>query len=314
MRDAFVARLEELAKADPRVMLLTGDLGFGVLNRFAAALPDQYLNVGVAEQNLTAVATGLALEGNIVFTYSIGNFPTLRCLEQVRNDACYHDANVKIVCIGGGFSYGPLGPSHHATEDIAILRSLPNITVFSPTDTWEVAGATAAMIETPGVCYLRLDKSVSGFSARPGEVFTPGRARTLRDGRDLTIIATGGIAGEALAAAKLLAARGIQCRVVSMHTIVPLDTDALDAASRETGGIVTLEEHSVIGGLGGAVAEHCLESGNVPVHFARFGLRGGFSSVVGSQAYLRKVYGLDADSVAAGIETLLRSGNAAAVA
>jgi transketolase len=311
VRDAFVARLEELARTDPRIMLLTGDLGFGVLDTFSKVLPDQFLNVGVAEQNLTAVATGLALEGSIVFTYSIGNFPTLRCLEQIRNDACYHDANVKLVCIGGGFSYGPLGPSHHATEDLAILRALPNMTIFSPTDAWEVACATEAMVNTPGVCYLRLDKSVSGFGVRPGEVFTPGRARVLREGGDITIVVTGGIAGEALGAAKLLAARGLQCRVLSMHTITPLDTAALDAAARETGGVVTLEEHSVTGGLGGAVSEHCLESGTVPRRFARFGLRAGFSSVVGSQAYLRRAYGLDAESVAAGIETLLRSGNAA---
>lgn len=314
MRDAFIARLEALAEHNPDIMLATGDLGFGVLDRFAARYPAQFLNVGVAEQNLTGVATGLALEGYTVFTYSIANFPTLRCLEQVRNDACYHGANVKIVAIGGGFSYGPLGPSHHATEDIAILRAIPNLTLFAPTDAWEAAEATEAMIRTPGVCYLRLDKSVSGALPVPGERFTAGRARLLREGADVTVFATGGIAGEALGAATLLARRGLSCRVVSMHTLVPFDGEAVSAAARETGGIVTLEEHSVIGGLAGAVAEYCLEAGIRPLRFARFGLRAGFSSVVGSQGYLRRTYGLDSEALASGIEELLRGNEGAAIA
>ena len=129
MRDAFVERLSELAAEDPRICLITGDLGFGVLDDFARHFPDQYINAGVAEQNMTAIAAGMALEGHVVFTYSIGNFPTLRCLEQIRNDVCYHNANVTIVAIGGGFSYGVLGMSHHATEDIAIMRALPEMTV-----------------------------------------------------------------------------------------------------------------------------------------------------------------------------------------
>src|SRR5437870_4203198 len=137
MRDAFMARLERMAAADPRVFFITGDLGFGVVDRFAEKFPRQFLNAGVAEQNMTGLATGLALEGRVVYTYSIGNFPTLRCLEQVRNDAAYHDANVKVVAIGGGFSYGALGMSHHAMEDLAILRAIPGITVVAPGCLWE---------------------------------------------------------------------------------------------------------------------------------------------------------------------------------
>src|SRR5437868_12139385 len=159
MRDAFVDSLRRAAAADRRVMVLTGDLGFGVLDRFATQFPDQYLNVGVAEQNLTGVATGLALDGHIVFTYSIANFPTLRCLEQIRNDACYHEANVKVVAVGGGFSYGPLGISHHATEDLSIMRALPNMTICAPGDQWEAREATKSLAANPGTCYLRLDKS-----------------------------------------------------------------------------------------------------------------------------------------------------------
>ena len=159
MRDHFVKRLCELAESDRRITLITGDLGFGVLNEFRQRFPRQFINAGIAEQNMTGLATGMALEGRIVFTYSIGNFSTLRCLEQIRNDACYHEANVKIVSVGGGFSYGALGISHHATEDLAIMRSLPGLTVVSPCGLWEAVQAAEAVTRTPGVCYVRIDKS-----------------------------------------------------------------------------------------------------------------------------------------------------------
>ena len=153
MRDAFVAELIAIARSDSRVMLLTGDLGFGVLTPFADAFPRQFVNVGVAEQNLTGLATGLALSGHVVFTYSIGNFPTLRCLEQIRNDVCYHDANVKVVAIGGGFSYGALGVSHHATEDLAIMRALPAMTDLLPGRQSRSDGRDEHRLPNPG-CLL----------------------------------------------------------------------------------------------------------------------------------------------------------------
>lgn len=300
MRTAFIEELSELASADPRILLITGDLGFGVFEEFARRYPRQFLNAGVAEQNMTGLATGLALEGRIVFTYSIGNFPTLRCLEQIRNDASYHDANVKVVCIGGGFSYGALGISHHATEDIAILRSLPGLTVVSPGDEWEARQATRALVSTPGTCYLRLDKSKAPPTHGPHDTFTIGVARRVREGADLTIAATGGILEVALEAAEGLAMHhGVQTRVLSVHTAKPLDTAALAAACHETGALITLEEHTVEGGLGGAVAECLLELGVVPRAFRRIGLRAGFSSAVGSQGYLRARYGLDRTSVIA---------------
>jgi len=304
MRDTFATRLTELAEADPRVMLVTGDLGFGVLTPFAARFPRQFLNVGVAEQNMTGVATGLALEGRTVFTYSIGNFPTLRCLEQIRNDAVYHEANVKVVSIGGGFSYGALGMSHHATEDLAILRTLP-MTVVSPGCDWETREATTAIANTPGTCYLRLDKSTAGWTERPGETFTLGKARVLRDGSDLTIVATGGILGAALQVADSLKSRGHAVRVISMHTIRPFDVDAVIDAARSTGGILTVEEHTVVGGLGSAVAEACLDAGVAPRRFARVGLRAGLSSIVGSQEYLRGRYGMNADAIEAAARKML---------
>jgi transketolase len=308
MRDVFVKALERAAEQDARIFLITGDLGFGVLDGFAKRRPHQFLNAGVAEQNMTGLATGLALEGRVVFTYSIGNFPTIRCLEQIRNDAAYHGANVKIVSIGGGFSYGALGISHHATEDLSILRALPGITVAAPGDDWEVEKLVPAIIEQPGTCYLRLDKSSAQNTSAPGEVFMLGKAREVRAGEDVTAIVAGGILARVLRVADALATEGLSCRVLSMHTIKPLDFEAIRAASTETGGIVTVEEHTVDGGLGGAIAECCLESGILPRAFYRIGLRAGFSSIVGSQEYLRGQYGLGDDSIADALRSTARRG------
>jgi transketolase len=297
MRDRFIGVLTELARENPEMLLLTGDLGFGVLDNFVANFRSQFLNTGVAEQNMTGLAAGLALEGYSVFTYSIGNFPTLRCLEQIRNDICYHNANVKIVCIGGGMSYGPVGMSHHATEDLAILRALPGIEVFSPGDLWEAEEISRYLVSHCGPAYLRLDKSTAKPTVRPGEIFRPGVIRTVRTGSDVTLAATGGILGEALAAADILAEQGVHCRVLSVHTIKPLDAETLSLAASETEGIISIEEHAVNGGLGGAIAEALMEAGAFPGFFVRMGLRNTFSSIIGSQEYLRTVYSLDAASI-----------------
>ncbi len=307
MRDQFIKRLAELATQDKRIMLITGDLGFGVFNHFRETLPGQFINAGVAEQNMTMLATGMALEGHIVFTYSIGNFPTLRCLEMIRNDAAYHDANVKVVCIGGGFSYGALGISHHATEDLAIMRSLPAVAVLSPCGLWEALEATQAAVNTPGTCYLRLDKDHGEDSPRPGERFQLGQARVLREGEDCAILVTGGILREVQKAADDLAGQGISVRIVSIHTLKPLDQVTVVRAARETGGLITVEEHTLHGGLGGAVAELLMDSGVTPRRWLRIGLAAGFSSIVGSQEYLRRCYGLDAQSIARRVATLVRS-------
>ena len=289
--------LTELAPERPELLLLTADLGFGVLDEFTKRFPRQFLNVGVAEQNMSGIAAGLSLEGHLVFTYSIGNFPTLRCLEQIRNDICYRDANVKIVSVGGGMSYGALGISHHATEDLAILRSLPNMTVFSPCDRWEAAEATRYLIAHQGPAYLRLDKSAAPVASQAGETFQPGSIRTVREGFDITLAATGGILEDALIAADVLSGLGIFCRVLSVHTIKPIDVGTLIAAASETGGIISIEEHAVDGGLGGAIAEALMDAGAAPGTFVRMGLRNTFSSVVGSQKYLRQVYSIDASAI-----------------
>lgn len=308
MRDAFIARLAELAEKDPRVMLVTGDLGFGVLTGYAQRFPGQFLNAGVAEQNMTGLAAGMAQEGRVVFTYSIANFPVLRCLEQIRNDAAYHGLNVNVVSIGGGFSYGALGMSHHATEDLAVMRSMPGVTVFSPGCLWEAEEATSACVRTPGVCYLRLDKSSAGRTNRPGETFEVGKARRLREGSDAAILAAGGILAEALAAADSLAAQGISCSVLSVNCLKPFDAEAALQAASRCKAVVTVEEHVVEGGLAGAFSEACLENGVFPRKFARLGLRAGFSSIVGSQAYLRSKYGMDARAVESTVKRLLAEG------
>lgn len=305
MRDVFVARLVAEAAIDERINLITGDLGFGVLDKFWNRFPKRFLNAGVAEQLMTSVATGLALEGRIVCTYSIANFPILRCLEQIRNDAAYHDANVKVVSIGGGFSYGALGMSHHATEDLAILRALPQVTVFTPSCDWEAAECTSAMLRHPGVCYLRLDKSTAGDTSRPGEVFEVGAVRRIREGSDLTIVTCGGILGEVLKAVEVLSSNGISVRVLAVPTLKPLHTGEVLAASRETGGILTVEEHVLTGGLGSTVAEVLLDSGATPRRFARMGIEGGYSSIVGSQDYLRSRHGLDAPGISQRVRALV---------
>src|SRR6266480_7640900 len=214
----------------------------------------------VAEQNMTGIAAGMALSGKIVFTYSIANFPILRCLEQVRNDVCYHNANVKIVAVGGGLAYGSLGSTHHATEDLAIMRALPRMVVMAPGDPTEAEAATQAAAVHPGPCYLRLGRAGESKVHR-GEIdFQLGKAIQLRDGKDLTLISTGGLLETAVQVAESLRHTDLQTRVLSMHTVKPLDSDAILTAARETGAVFTLEEHSVVGGLGGAVAELLAEA------------------------------------------------------
>ncbi|HEV8630384.1 MAG TPA: transketolase C-terminal domain-containing protein [Thermoanaerobaculia bacterium] len=311
MRTAFLDTLYELAKADRRIVFVTGDLGFSVVERFMADLPDQFVNAGVAEQNMTSLAAGMALMGKIAFTYSIANFPTLRCLEQVRNDVCYHEANVKIVAVGGGFTYGAMGASHHATEELGVMRMMPGMVVVAPADPVEARAATRAIVAHRGPCYIRLGKAGEPNVHQGAIDFQLGRAIQLRGGRDLTLISTGGMLGTALAVADRLAGRGVEASVLSMHTLKPLDEEAVRAAARETGGIVTLEQHSVIGGLGSAVAEVLAElpAGNgargTGVPFRRIGVPSAFSARVGSQKWLEQQHGLDEEGVLAQVEELL---------
>ena len=297
----------ELAAQDDRIYLLVGDLGFGVVEPFIQKFPDRFLNMGVAEQNMTGVAAGIALTGKTVFTYSIANFPILRCLEQIRNDVCYHKANVKIVSVGGGFSYGALGMSHHATEDLAILRALPEMTVIAPGDPFEAQAATRAAAEYDGPCYLRLGRAGEPLVHASKVNFRIGQAIRVREGDALTLISTGAMLRTAVDVADALAAKRISVRVLSMHTLKPLDTDAVLAAAQETRAIVTIEEHSISGGLGGAVAECLAESGELRVPFKRLGIPAGFSAPPGTQEYLRDLCGLSQNSILRSLEPLLEA-------
>jgi transketolase len=292
MRESMMRALFELASKSKDVVLITGDLGFGLFEDFAQQFPNQFINIGIAEQNMIGVASGLALEGKVVFVYSIGNFPTLRCLEQIRNDACYHKLNINIMCMGAGFSYGALGMSHHATEDIAIMRALPEMTVISPSTEEEAYFATINMAKYKGVCYLRLDKSKVKNSQGLVTDFEIGKGSILKDGTDYTIIACGGITEEALSAAHILDQKGIGCKVISMHTIKPIDKSLIKKCAEDTKGVITLEEGNITGGLGSAVLEIFSELNVFPKKIKRLGIHDNYISIVGSQEYLRDAVGI----------------------
>jgi transketolase len=284
--------LFELANDNKDVVLITGDLGFGLFEDFSEKFPSQFINIGIAEQNMIGVSTGLALEGKIVFVYSIGNFPTLRCLEQIRNDACYHNLNINIICMGAGFSYGALGMSHHATEDIAIMRSLPGTTVISPSTEDEAYFSTIELSKRNGVGYLRLDKSKVSKRKKSKSELEIGKGNILKDGSDYTIIACGGIVEEALLAADDLDKNNISCKVVSMHTIKPIDNALIQDCVKNSKGIVSLEEGNITGGLGSAILEACLKNGEFPLKMKTLGINDEYVSIVGSQEYLRDSVGI----------------------
>jgi transketolase len=298
MRTAFIRDLLRIARDDKRVHLIVGDLGFSVIEEFARQRPDQFLNAGVAEQNMSGMAAGLVkVDDNIVFTYSIGNFPILRCLEQIRNDICLNNSSVKIVAVGGGVSYGNLGYTHYAVEDISIMRSLPNMVVAVPADSAEAEGITRMAYERPGPWFIRLGKT--GEPAVHGK--TPltmefGKALEVAAGDRGTILSTGPITHEALLAVRHFAGQGVRIRLLSMAFVKPLDQEAIRKAARETPWILTLEEHFETGGLGSAVAEVLAPLGNhAPLH--RLFLPGSSLHDVGCQAYIRKRSGLDAEGV-----------------
>lgn len=297
MRDTFVRTLIALAKENPNIELITGDLGFGVLKPFWERLPDQFINAGIAEQNMTSAAAGMALEGKTVFTYSIGNFPTLRCLEQIRNDCAYHGANVKIVCVGGGFVYGSLGMSHHATEDIAVMRALPGVAVLCPGDLVEAEEATKAIAKYPGTCYLRLGRGGEKRIHDHIDNFEIGKAIKIHDGEKIAIFSTGAIFEEVADAEAILAEHDIYPAVYTFPTVKPIDRAVIARCAVDFDMIVTVEEHNIVGGFGSAVAEVLAE---LPerARLLRIGIHDTYSSIVGSQKYLRSQFGLDSGGIA----------------
>lgn len=297
MRDTFVRTLIGLAKENPNIEVITGDLGFGVLKPYFEQLPNQFTNAGIAEQNMTSVAAGMALQGKIVFTYSIGNFPTLRCLEQIRNDCAYHQANVKIVCVGGGFVYGSLGMSHQATEDIAIMRALPDVAVFCPGDLTEAEEITKAIVDYPGTCYLRLGRGGEKRIHDKIENFQVGKAIRVNDGEKVAIFSTGAIFEEIEIACEKLKESGINPTVYTFPTVKPLDKKTILKCAGSHDLIVTCEEHNVVGGFGGAVAEVMAEN-PARAKLMRIGMNDQYCVKVGDQKYLRNEYGMSGEKIA----------------
>lgn len=293
MRDTFVQTLVELAKEEERIELVTGDLGFGVLKPFWEQCPNQFTNAGIAEQNMTSMAAGMALEGKIVFTYSIGNFPTLRCLEQIRNDCAYHNANVKVVCVGGGFVYGALGMSHQATEDLAILRALPDVVVMAPADLVEAKECTKALVKHNGTAYLRLGRGGERQIHERIENFQIGKAVKVHEGQVVAVFSTGAIYEEVVAAYESLIRQDIFPAIYTFPTIKPIDKETIESIASKFDLIVTVEEHNIVGGFGSAVAEIIAEMHKKRARLLRIGLNDQYSIQVGDQKYLRQQYGMD---------------------
>ena len=299
MRNHLIAELEDIAEHDDRVVVLTADLGYSVLDSFAKRFPGRCLNVGICEQNMAAVAAGLALEGHVVYVYSIGNFPLMRCLEQVRNCICYHGANVKIVAVGGGFVYGQLGMSHHATEDLAIARALPNMQVFCPADPDEAVKVVRAVHGIDGPCYVRLARGGEPILHPHVAEYDVMRLLELQKGKGVAVVSTGPVLSEALEAARRLAKEGMDVGVYNCMSLKPMDIDGILFLAKHYQAIVSVEEHNVVGGLGSAIADALLSVMPMQVpRLMKLGLQDVYTSVVGSQGYVRKHYGLSADDIA----------------
>lgn len=303
MRRAFIETLCRVAETDHRIWLLSGDLGYSILDQFEKEFPSRFVNVGVAEQNMAGVAAGLALEGKIVFIYSIANFSTIRCLEQIRNDICYHNLSVKVVAVGAGLSYGSQGYTHHAVEDIAVMKVLPNMTVVVPCDDVETRLAVRAIVNRSGPCYLRLGKGNEPIIHDAIPSFEIGKAIELRQGSDVTIVCVGGMVSTGLYAADRLKLSGVSARVLSMHTVYPLDEFALVEAAEQSKAIVTLEEHG-FGGLCSSVSE-VIAQRRLDVGFLPLRLQREPRKYSGNQEFLKDDSGLSPEKITAAIIRLL---------
>lgn len=307
MRNAFIEGLYELASDDTRILALVADNGAIVYDRYRKDYPERFFNFGISEANMVSVAAGLACCGYIPFAYTISCFITMRAFEQVRNDVCLQKMNVKLAGIGAGFVYSNLGPTHHATKDIALMRALPGMTIFSPADPLEAKKATFAAAKIEGPVYLRLSVGGTPKIYQNDYEFQVGRGVVLNQGADITIISTGGIIYEVLKAVEELKKSGISVRLINIHTIKPIDEEIILKAASETAAILTVEEHSIVGGLGSAVAEIIAENRVSSLKFKRMGLKGVFASGYGSYDEMKKANGLAKDDIVREAKLLLRS-------
>tara|TARA_B100000900_G_scaffold415875_1_gene447645 strand:- start:3576 stop:4493 length:918 start_codon:yes stop_codon:yes gene_type:complete len=296
MRDAFINSLADIAKDDPKTILITGDLGFGVFDEFRNKFPGQFLNAGISEQNMTSIACSMALDGFKVYTYSIGNFPTLRCLEQIRNNICYHNANVTVVSIGAGFSYGQLGMSHFATEDVAIMRALPNITIANPSsdkETYEITKILHQEINSPK--FLRLDKSSASIFSKFDEDFFKPKLHSA--GSDIALISSGGLLDEIVKASKIIEEEGYSVSIISIPFLKPFNENSLIKILNSHELISVFEEHNS-GGLAGVILEAMGKLSMFPKKFIHRSIPDEYPSIVGDQMYLREHYSLTSDKIA----------------
>ncbi len=297
MRTTFINTLVKLAERDTRIFLVIADLGFSVVEQFEERYPDRFVNTGIAEANAVSIAAGLALSGKIPFVYSIAPFVTLRAFEQVRVDCAYMNAPVRLVGVGGGVSYGPAGATHHAIEDLAVMRSLPNMTVVAPGDPWETAHVVARSLDLPGPMYIRLGKNNEPTLSDPASRFRLGTAHVYREGADLSLLTTGNTFELGTLIVRDLAEKyGLQAELANLHTVKPLDKSYLQRRIKLACPMFTLEEHNIVGGLGSAVAEVVAESGGA-IRFRRFGIPDQYSHYVGHQDYIRSQWQLDRESL-----------------
>ena len=307
MRNAFADELTRLGDEDSRIVMLSGDIGNRLFDKFKANHAARFFNCGVAEANMMGVAAGLAMNGLRPVAYTIAPFVTTRCLEQIRTDVCYHEVPVTIIAVGAGLAYSGLGPTHQACEDIAFLRALPNMVVICPGDAYEVRSALRAAMKQDRPAYIRLGKKGEPLVHRgPLDDFQIGKAITIADGKDVCLLSTGNILPEAIEAAHKLEQQGISAAVVSFHTVKPLDEDCLEQVFDRFALVATLEEHSLIGGFGAAVAEWLVDSRTRPRQFIRFGTPDAFFKKSGEQEYAREELGLTARHIADQIVHALR--------
>lgn len=305
-RQVICETLMELAATDKDIMVLTSDSrGSAMMAPFAQAYPDQFVETGIAEQNIVGIAAGLAHSGKKPFVASPACFLSMRSIEQIKVDVAYSDTNVKLIGISGGISYGALGMSHHSLQDIAVARAIPNLAVVLPADRHETRRMTKALVNYKGGVYVRIGRNpVSDVYEKEDGEFIIGKAVTMREGDDITFIAAGETVRVALDAAEVLNRRGINSRVLNMHTIKPLDTDAVLRAARETGHIITVEEHSIYGGLGAAVAEVVVQHQPVPMRIVGIPDE---PAVAGKTAEVFQHYGITAENLARMVEELIRN-------
>jgi transketolase len=302
-REIYRKTLLELARRDARIYCLDSDMG-GLETSFEAHLPEQYVDLGIAEANLMSVAAALAKRGKIPFVNTMAAFASARAYEQVKIDIAYNNLSVRIVATHGGLAAAHLGPTHHAPQDLAVMRALPNMTVMAPADAVETVKMVEAAAGLPGPVYIRLGRDRTDLVYSSDYDFAVGRAVELRPGDDVTIVATGAYPVlAALGAHDQLAALGIAARVLNMHTLKPLDEEALVRAARETRGLITVEDHSILGGLGGAVAETLSE--RAPTWLRRIGLADAFCERVGDHRQLIESYGVDATHLVEVVQELV---------